>query len=236
MNKKNENLFFNPEEISEMEKRTVDRIIEAIEAKDYDKAKRLTHRMYNEFLSMHDLYRNWVTSLLTEIGNRYGDHDLESIMSESCKSWWRPIRLKMKQSSSELKTQIKMFISGLHGHLQPLEISEDMEKVTIKLKPCGSGGRLVQEGRYKGKNPFLTIKKGQKITYNRTNFPVYCAHEAAMENVDFEDEGRPFVVVEPADKIGKDYCSFICYKKETSVPKKYYERLGFKKPIRNTER
>ena len=59
MNKKNENLFFNPEEISEMEKRTVDRIIEAIEAKDYDKAKRLTHRMYNEFLSMHDLYRNW---------------------------------------------------------------------------------------------------------------------------------------------------------------------------------
>ena len=51
-------IYFLVLEISEMEKRTVDRIIEAIEAKDFDKAKKLTHRMYNEFLSMHDLYRN----------------------------------------------------------------------------------------------------------------------------------------------------------------------------------
>ena len=186
-----------------MEKKTVDRIIEAIDSGDYDKAKKLTRRMYNEFLSMHDLYRNWVTSLLSEIGKRYGDQDLEVIMNESCKSWWRPIRQKIKQSSNDLKAQIKMFISGLHGHLQTLEISEDSEKVTIKMKPCGSGGRLVQEGKYKGENAFLMLKKPQKITYGRKDFPVYCAHEAAMENVDFEDEGKPFVVVEPAKKLEK---------------------------------
>lgn len=224
-----ENLFFDSDEIKEMEKRTVDKIIAAIDSGDREKAKKLTQRMYNEFLSMHDLYRNWVTSLLTEIGTRYGDQDLELIMNESCKSWWRPIRQKIKQSSRDLKTQIKMFVSGLHGHLQPLEIIEDSEKVTIKLKPCGSGGRLVQEGKYEGKKPFLKIKKGQKITYGRTDFPVYCAHEAAMENVDFEDEGKPFVVVEPAQKIGKEYCSFICYKKVSFIPEKYYKRLGYKK-------
>ena len=50
-----------------------------------------------------------------------------------------------------------------------------------------------------------------------------------LENVDFEDEGKPFVVVEPAKKIGKDYCSFICYKKDSLVPDKFYERLGYKK-------
>lgn len=221
--------FFSSNEISEMEKKTVDRIIEAIDSGDYDKAKKLTRRMYNEFLSMHDLYRNWVTSLLSEIGKRYGDQDLEVIMNESCKSWWRPIRQKIKQSSNDLKAQIKMFISGLHGHLQTLEISEDSEKVTIKMKPCGSGGRLVQEGKYKGENAFLMLKKPQKITYGRKDFPVYCAHEAAMENVDFEDEGKPFVVVEPAKKIGKDYCSFICYKKDSLVPEKFYTRLGYKK-------
>lgn len=225
----NEDQFFNSNEITEMEKRTVDRIVEAIDNGDYEKAKKLTHRMYNEFLSMHDLYRNWVTSLLSEIGRRYGDQDLEIIMNESCKSWWRPIRKKIKQSSNDLKTQIKMFISGLHGHLQPLEISEDSEKITVKMKPCGSGGRLVQEGKYEGRDSFLMLKKAQKITYGRTDFPVYCAHEAAMENVDFEDDGTPFVIVEPAKEIGKDHCSFICYKKDSYVPKKYYERLGYKK-------
>ena len=95
--KESETIFFSSNEISEMEKKTVDRIIEAIDSGDYDKAKKLTRRMYNEFLSMHDLYRNWVTSLLSEIGKRYGDQDLEVIMNESCKSWWRPIRQKINK-------------------------------------------------------------------------------------------------------------------------------------------
>ena len=140
----NDDQFFNSNEISEMEKRTVDRIIEAIDRVGYEKAKKLTHRMYSEFLSMHDLYRNWVASLLSEIGKKYGDQDLELIMNGSCKSWWRPIKNEIKQSSNDLKTQIKMFISGLLGHWQPFEISEDSKKITVKMKPCGSGGRLVQ--------------------------------------------------------------------------------------------
>ena len=47
------------DEIAEMEKLTVDRVIEAIDAGDSEGAKKLARRMYNEFLSMHDLYRNW---------------------------------------------------------------------------------------------------------------------------------------------------------------------------------
>jgi hypothetical protein len=76
----------------------------------------------------------------------------------------------------------------------------------------------------------LTVEKPQRMTYNRANFPVYCAHEPPMELTDIEKNGAPFVVVEPAAVLGKEHCSFIIYKDKSKVPAKYYERLGLKKP------
>jgi hypothetical protein len=222
--------LFSEAELREMEKRSVDRLGEAIDAGDAAKAKQIAQRMYNEFLSMHDLYRNWTTAMLSEIGRRFGDQALEEIMTEGVKAWWLPNLEKMAQGSPTMAQRIKMFVAGLRGHLQPMHIVEDEEKIVIQMQPCGSGGRLVLEGKYEGPNAFLTVEKPQRITYNRANFPVYCAHEPPMELVDIEKNGAPFVVVEPAAVLGKEHCSFIIYKDKTKVPEKYYERLGLKKP------
>ena len=222
--------FFTDDELQDMGRRTVDRLTDAIDAGDSEKAKKLAKRMYNEFLSMHDLYRNWITATLSEVGRRYGDDDLEGIMTEGVRAWWKPIVDSLPKEPEAMPAKVKMFISGLHGHLQPLEIKEDDEKVEIKMCPCGSGGRLVSEGKYEGPDAFHTIKKAQPLTYGRKDFPVYCAHEYAMEKVDIEENGRPFVVVEPAARLGKDYCTMVVYKDPENVPLKYYERLGIEKP------
>ena len=47
--------FFREAELREMERRTVDRLVDAIDAGDAERARKLARRMYNEFLSMHDL-------------------------------------------------------------------------------------------------------------------------------------------------------------------------------------
>jgi len=227
--------LFAETELREMEKRTVDRLTEAIEAGDAEKAKQIAKRMYNEFLSMHDLYRNWTTAMLSEIGRRFGDEALEQIMTEGVKAWWLPNLEKLPTGPESLSQRVKMFVAGLRGHLQPLHIEEDEEKVVIQMRPCGSGGRLVLEGKYEGPNGFLTVEKPQRMTYNRANFPVYCAHEPPMELVDIEKNGAPFVVVEPAAVLGKQHCSFIIYKDKSKVPAKYYERLGLKKPEATTK-
>ena len=106
-----------------------------------------------------------------------------------------------------------------------MHIEEDEEKVVIQMRPCGSGGRLVLEGKYEGPNAFLTVEKPQRMTYNRANFPVYCAHEPPMEMVDIEKNGAPFVVVEPAAVLGKEHCSFIIYKDPAKVPAKFRARI-----------
>ena len=222
--------FFSDDELREMERRTVDRLTDAIDEGDGERAKKIAKRMYNEFLAMHDLYRNWITATLSEVGRRYGDQALDDIMVEGVRAWWQPIVESMPNDPESMPARIKMFAAGLHGHLQPLEISEDDEKVEIKLCPCGSGGRLISEGKYEGEDAFHTIEKGQPLTYGRDDYPVYCAHEYAMERVDIEANGKPFVVVEPAERLGRDYCSLICYKDPDKIPAKYYERIGMKKP------
>ena len=73
--------FFSEKELQDMGKRSVDRLTEAIDAGDAEGAKRIAQRMYNEFLGMHDLYRNWTTAMLSDIGRRFGDEVLEEIMT-----------------------------------------------------------------------------------------------------------------------------------------------------------
>ena len=217
-------------EIAEMEKQTADRVVEAIEAGDRENAKKLARRMYNEFLSMHDLYRDWTVATLSFVGRRFGDQALEEAMEAGVKAWWLPNLDKMPADAAALRARVKMFVAGLRGHLQPLSIVEDDEKIVIQMHPCGSGGRLVLEGKYEGPDAMLTIKGKQFLTYGRDSFPVYCAHEPVMERQDIAAHGAPFVVVEPAHELGKQHCDFIIYKDRSKVPAKYYERVGMKKP------
>ena len=220
------------DEIAEMEKLSVDRVIEAIDTGDREGAKKLARRMYNEFLSMHDLYRNWAAATLSFIGKRFGDSVLEEAMDAGVKSWWLPNLEKMPQGddAAALRARVKMFVAGLRAHLMPLHIEEDDEKIVLQMRPCGSGGRLVLEGKYDGPDALLTLKGKQFLTYGREDLPVYCAHEPVMERQDIEAHGAPFVVIEPAAEIGKQHCNFIIYKDRSKVPAKYYERLGLKKP------
>jgi hypothetical protein len=222
--------LFSADELREMGKRTLDRLIEAIDAGDPGAARKIAQRMYNEFLSMHDGYRNWITALLSEIGRRMGDDALEEIMLETVRTWWVPSLEAQAKAGDDRAARIKMFAAGLRGHLQPMDVEEDEEKVVLKMRPCGSGGRLILEGKYRGPDGFLEIARPQRMTYGRPDFPVYCAHEAAMEEIDIDRNGTPFVVVEPASKLGEEQCSFIIYKDPNSIPEKYYERLGRSKP------
>ena len=92
--------LFSEEEIREMGKRTVDRLTEAIDAGDAEQAKKIAQRMYNEFLGMHDLYRNWTTATLSEVGKRFGDEVLEEVMMAGVKPGgcriWKKCRRTLK--------------------------------------------------------------------------------------------------------------------------------------------
>ena len=217
--------LFTENELREMGIRTVDAIISAVDAGDNEKAKKLSRRMYKEFESMHDLYRDWTTALLSFIYKNYGDQALYDSLAEGCAPWLNPL-IEHYKKSTDPKRRAQMFAAGLRGHLQPLEIKEDDEKFIFMMTPCGSGGRLINEGSYSLPKNFAKVKNAQDMTYHIEDLPIYCAHCSFQEIIPIDAKGYPLFVTIPSGKLGEEPCVIYLYKDLKAVPDEYYKRIG----------
>jgi hypothetical protein len=202
--------LFTKEELETMGNRTLDILVKNIENGNIREAKKLAQRMYNEFLGMHDLYRDWITHVFTFIGEQYGDDVLREAMGKTVAGYTQ--RLGKRYEGKSKRHQIEMLLAGFRGHLQPFEIEEDDEKFIITPKPCGSGGRLIKDGGYDSPCNFLNIKSPQSMTFNREDFPVYCAHCYFQNISPVEPGAKPLFKTKPSEDLGKAPCQIYIYK------------------------
>ena len=203
--------IFTDQELEAMGARTLDVLQAAIESGDLDMAGRLAFRMYAEFSAMHDLYRDWLTDVLSLIGRRFGDRALSEILEDSVRNFTN--RFNDRYEGKSLRRRIQILMAGLRGHLQPMKIEEDDEKFVITPTPCGSGGRQVQDGLYEGPEGFLKVKGPHAWTFDRPDFPVYCAHcyfQNQFPLVPGEDVSGELV---PSEDLGQEPCKSFIYKK-----------------------
>ena len=206
----NKNRVFSQQELESMGARTLDFLQESIEAGDKETAMKLSRRMYNEFSAMHDLYRDWVTDLLTFVGNRLGDDGLYEALKQSVDGYTK--NLGNRYADKSIRRKLEILAAGLRGHLQPFEIEEDDEKFTITPKPCGSGERQIEGGGYGPPRNFMKIRKPQPMTFDREDFPVYCAHCFFQNMASPEPGGAPLFVTEPSPRLGERPCRIYIYK------------------------
>jgi len=210
--------IFSRDELSEMGKRGVDCITEAIEAGDLDRAKYFAERMHRESLAMHDALIDWITSILSYVGRRFGDAVLYEAHREGCKAWVAPLTEAFK--AADFRHRAVILTKILRGHMMPLRIEEDDEKLTFVMEPCGSGGRQIQNGKYQSPHGFLRIKSAQPLTLGREDFPVYCAHHHFEELIPRELVGYPLFVTEPAERLGQGACRIFLYKNPSKAPER----------------
>jgi hypothetical protein len=217
---------FTDKELDEMGTRTLDLVLKAIDAGGKEKAKELAQRMYKEFNYLHDGYMFWVTGLLSYIYRKYGIDAVEEAEREA-----HTIEAKVVFQPSEktdIRSRVEHMLSGLRGHLQPITVKEDDEKITVTMMPCGSGERLIQKGGYE--SGLARVKKPHRITWGMKDFPIYCVHCPVMEILDVENTGNfvsAHIVHEP---LCEEHCHFAFYKNPKDIPEKFYTRIGKKKP------
>jgi len=224
-----EKRIFTEAELKEMGMRTRDLIDKAIDSGELEKAKHLNHRMYAEWLSMHDLYVNWVTSLLSYIYEHHGMEVLYEAIRQCCTAWFKPIYDNILKAG-DFRRKVEMFAIGLRGHLQPVEIEEDDEKVCLMMCPCGSGERLLQSGGYEPPRSFSKIKEPHELTFGQPDFPIYCIHTPMTEILQIEWSGYLLAVDEVPQDIKMGGCKYCMYKDPKDVPERFYTRVGKKKP------
>lgn len=221
-----QNRVFTDEELRAMETRTLDLLREAIDSGDKEKAKELAERMYEECIYLHDGYMVWISGLLTYIYNNHGIEAVERAEREAHtiegKIAFKPLE------KNDFRSRVQHAAKAMRGHLQPLVIEEDDEKVTITMKPCGSGERIIEMGGYE--QGLARVKEPGHITWGMRDFPIYCVHCPVVEMLTVESAGhleRVHLVSEP---MRHGFCHFAFYKDPADIPEQFYERIGKQKP------
>lgn len=220
---------FSDEELQEMGRRTLDVALETIDEGDKEKAKELVNRMYREFNFLHDGYMFWVTGLLSHIYRNYGIDAVEKAEREAHTIEGKTVFKKPEEK--DFRTRVTHMANGMRGHLQPLNIEEDDEKVVVTMKPCGSGERIIEKGGYEA--GLARVKDPHPITWGMKNFPIYCVHCPVMEMLDIENTGNVNFVHLVSEPMRHGFCHFAFYKDPAKIPEEYYHRIGKEKPSEN---
>ncbi len=220
--------IFTDAELKELSVKTLDVLLETIDAGDKEKAKELASRMYEEFKHLHDGYFTWVSGLQSYIYRNYGIEALERAEREAhtieANFVWNA------EGPADFKSRVAAMAGGMRGHLQPVEVKEDDEKITITMKPCGSGERIIRMGGYAPEIGLAKVKEAHPITYGQEDFPIYCVHCPVMEMLDIENTGDFVSVHIISDPVGEEHCQFAFYKDPADIPEEAYTRIGKRKP------
>ncbi len=217
---------FTDEELKAMGRRTLDVLRETIDRGDKEKAKDLATRMYEEFNFLHDGYMFWVSGLLTHIYENYGIDAVEK--AERHAHTIEGETVFKPPEKTDLRSRVEHTAKAMRGHLQPLTIEEDDEKILITMKPCGSGERIIEKGGYEA--GLARVKDPHPITWGMKDFPIYCVHCPVMEMLEMESTGNFGAVHIVSEPIYQGACQFVFYKNPTDIPESFYSRLGKKRP------
>jgi hypothetical protein len=216
-------------------------LVEAIDRNDLDEAKRLARYITVESKSLHDLFCDWLWDIFSRIADRDGEQAMHDIMRESQATWMmkRTWRAMLKVPVEE-RVQITAEVMRSHrcGPDQDgsIEILEDDKRYSIKMDPCGSGGRMRRgdpvDGTPSRLGPpynFGTTKDAHPWSFGQKDVPYYCTHCAVNETLAMEWGGNPLWVT-GYDPDPHKPCFWHFYKKAEDIPEAYFERSGRKKP------
>jgi hypothetical protein len=230
--------WFTDEELAELSRPTMDRAIEAIDAGDLEGAKRLCAEMKHEWLMLHDLMAESVLALISFVQDRLGDEGVAEAWTRTTEQGWKRHHdaidaLPRKQLVPLLAATWRAHsASGVGEHPGAFTVTEDDEKVTFTMNPCGSGQRLVRRGLYE-KQGYGRTREAHDWSYGRKDFPLYCTHCSFMnESLPIQWSGYPLYPSDPPDDYERDPCTWYWYKDPQAIPERHWRRYGAVKPER----
>ncbi len=157
--------WFTDEELHEMSRPTMDRAIEAIDRGDLDEARALCEAMKHEWRSLHDLMVEGVAGLISFVQDRLATRASRrrgaTAPSAAGSATSTTIATMDRRAVAQALAATWRAHSGSGTGPSPgaFTITEDDEKLTFAMNPCGSGQRLVRNGRYEGDDAFGTTNE-----------------------------------------------------------------------------
>ena len=222
-------------------KPTQEMITEAIDAGRYDEAKTLAGYFIPEGKALHDLFCDWIWDIFTKTSEISGEESVYKLCRSTQETWMMRRTWKgLSKMSVEERVYLNAEVMRSHrcGPEQDggIDIIEEEDRISIRMDPCGSGGRMRRgdpvDGTPSRLGPpynFGATEKAYPWSWGRKNVPYYCIHCAINEILPIEWGGSPLWVTGYSDDAARP-CYWHFYKKPELIPDEYFKRLGFKKP------
>lgn len=198
----------------------------AYEAGDVRRGGELLDKAVAATRSLQDYSINWIASLLTFVGEELGEEAVERALRRTGDDFVRPRRLQSTEwASLPASARAKLIARSMVANSGTVEVTEDDEKITLSFR-CGSGGRLIDEGRYEGDHAYLTLHEPAPRTLMRDEMPVYCAHCPVNNEIQpLEWGGTPTSIEHPPNAPGEP-CVHHVYRDATAIPPEAFRRIG----------
>lgn len=181
------------------------------------------------FRNLHDLYREWLSLLLSHVYREYGVDALERCLRHSSDARWMPWMLE--DVTHDVRQRLREWTALLLGNFASIRIEEDDEKFILHQDPCGSCGRQIRQGCHAPPVDLAIVKEKHPITFNAGNVTVYQAHLAVMHTImPIERIGAPWPAIRcPAGASGGP-CQIVLFKNPRTAAAEDYARVGMCKP------
>ncbi|HSO95357.1 MAG TPA: hypothetical protein VLV81_04895 [Acidimicrobiia bacterium] len=193
-------------------------------------AMALIDRAVEQWSSLKDYSINWITSLLTFIGEELGEEAVERALRKTGEEFVRPRRdTGTDWGTLPAAARAKIIARAMLANMGSVDVEEDDEKIVLSFR-CGSGGKLIDDGRYDGEHPYLRLREQAPRTFMRDEFWVYCAHCSVNNEIQPVEWGSPPASIEHPPRAPGEPCVHHIYKEATDIPDGAYERIGQPRP------
>lgn len=217
-------------EIAKMETPIWEQAKAAIDAGDPDGAKRLIDHAVEQWSALQDYSINWITSLLTFITEEMGEEAVERALRNTGDTFVRPRRMsELPWGDLPAALRAKVIARSMLANMGAVAVSEDDEKIILEFQ-CGSGGKLIDDGRYEGEDAYATLTKRAPRTFDRESMWIYCAHCSVNNEIQPVEWGElPTSIEFPPERAGEP-CVHHVYKHAAAIPDTVYARIGKRPP------
>lgn len=198
----------------------------AFVAGDRDAGERLLDDAVRQWRSLQEYSINWITVLLSFIADELGEEAVERALRRTGDDFVAPRRdTGTDWDALPASARAKVITRAMVANFGTVDIDEDDEKIVLSFR-CGSGGRLIDDGRYEGEHAYATLRERAGRTFMRDELAVYCVHCSVNNEIQPVEWGSaPTSIEYPTDRPGEP-CVHHVYKDVADIPDEAYRRIG----------
>jgi hypothetical protein len=224
-------LLFDDDEREDLRQQAYALAVRELDAGNLDRARRHLMLSKTEWYLGHHFGRDLITAQTGWILEHHGvEHCWEAV--EECYNRPTMGAVLGQIDAMPSRDQVEWLATLFHQHGMKYTLAEDDGGFCFHTTPCGSGGRLIEEGAYDAPKNLPMVQGPSVESFGVDAMPVYCMHCPATNKLVLENQGPYFLLVEPDVKDGRitGHCRFNIFKSEEAVPQDVYDRVGVPRP------